>query len=382
MAVWTSPATPIGGTAITTAFWNVNGRDNLNYLRGLLPDAPAADYALISTGVSAATFQKIGNAQLAAGVAVANLGYTPVNKAGDAMSGGISFPQGSGITFGQTGTPGQIADSAAFSFWGARGDIARIYNAALSQIMLAISPTVVAVLGQLQAASASIVGALSAGSFSAPSATIDALSSANIAATGTLSAPVLTSTQPTGVAPLTVASTTEVANLNASRVAGKVPTATPAAGASPLADGSGKLDAWVTSSAGVPSGLIAAFEAAAAIAVGWARYTAADGRMLVGAGTTFTVTYLEANNYGASWSHTHTTPAHAHSGAPLSVSGTTGTPSGTNTTGGTGNTSADGSHTHSFSASVAGTTATDGSGTSGSSAWVIPSRAIVWAQKS
>lgn len=54
----------------------------------------------------------------------------------------------------------------------------------------------------------------------------------------------------TGTAPLVVQSTTEVANLNASRVAGKIPTATPAAAALPLADGSGTLNSWVTAAVG------------------------------------------------------------------------------------------------------------------------------------
>ena len=56
----------------------------------------------------------------------------------------------------------------------------------------------------------------------------------------------LTSTVAIGTSPFVVTSTTEVANLNASRVAGKVPTATAAANALPLADSSGRLDAgWI-----------------------------------------------------------------------------------------------------------------------------------------
>jgi len=56
----------------------------------------------------------------------------------------------------------------------------------------------------------------------------------------------ITSSVATGTAPLVVTSTTEVANLNASRVAGKIPTETPAANALPLAGASGKLDAgWI-----------------------------------------------------------------------------------------------------------------------------------------
>lgn len=56
----------------------------------------------------------------------------------------------------------------------------------------------------------------------------------------------LTSTVAIGTSPFVVTSTTEVANLNASRVAGKVPTAVAAANALPLADATGRLDAaWI-----------------------------------------------------------------------------------------------------------------------------------------
>lgn len=72
------------------------------------------------------------------------------------------------------------------------------------------------------------------------------ISSTTATLTGLVQALRFESTVATGTAPLTVASTTEVANLNASRVAGKIPTATPAAAALPLANGSGKLDAWVS----------------------------------------------------------------------------------------------------------------------------------------
>jgi len=61
-----------------------------------------------------------------------------------------------------------------------------------------------------------------------------------------------------------------------------------------------KLDA----NAAIPSGLVAWFETLAeltAAGAAWARYTAADGRLLVGAGTTFGQTFTQATNYGANW---------------------------------------------------------------------------------
>lgn len=135
--------------------------------------------------------------------------------------------------------------------------------------------------------------------------------------------------------------------------------------------------------AAVPSGLIAAFPTAAQIPAGWARYSSLDGRVPVGAGTTFGVTYTENTASGSSWSHQHTGPSHTHGAAALGIAGNTGGPSGTNTTGSTGNTSADGSHTHGVgSMDVTGTTDADGTGNTGNTAWLIPNYTIVFAQKS
>lgn len=51
----------------------------------------------------------------------------------------------------------------------------------------------------------------------------------------------------------------------------------------------------------VPSGLIASVATAAGIPSGWTRYTNGDGRLLVGAGTTFGQTFAENTAYGANW---------------------------------------------------------------------------------
>lgn len=50
----------------------------------------------------------------------------------------------------------------------------------------------------------------------------------------------------------------------------------------------------------VPSGLIASFRTAAAIASGWTRFTDGDGRILIGAGTTFSQTFTENTAAGSS----------------------------------------------------------------------------------
>jgi hypothetical protein len=194
------------------------------------------------------------------------------------------------------------------------------------------------------------------------------------------------------------------------------PTVTPGAGRVPISDASGTLDAWVTGGGGggtgtpIPPGLIAAVATAAAIPTGWVRYSAADGRLLVGAGTVGENTYSENSSYGSSWAHGHTSPAHghtspshghtgdghAHSGAGLGVGGTIdASSSGLNGrfTAGGANALPD-NHTHAFTLDVSGnvdaTTSTvqgtvasiDGTaaGINGTTL-LLPSRAVVWVQK-
>jgi hypothetical protein len=85
------------------------------------------------------------------------------------------------------------------------------------------------------------------------------------------------------------------------------------------------------------------------------------GRLLVGAGTTFSQTFTEATNYGSNW-----TPA-----SGVSVNSPTGTASSTVLMGQTSgaNTNATPDHTH--------TTSLSGTGT----AWLPPMRAGVWGQR-
>lgn len=158
--------------------------------------------------------------------------------------------------------------------------------------------------------------------------------------------------------------------------------------------------------AGFPSGGILAFETAAEIPSGFVRYTAADGRILVQAGTTFSVTFTEATSYGSSWahnhgmnnhqhdlthahdlnSHTHTGPSHQHTGPSHThtSTGLTATPGGVsaaastggadkltfNEGGGTSHDASTPSHTHgagSLTVAMGGSTAAEGTGLSGAS---------------
>jgi hypothetical protein len=170
--------------------------------------------------------------------------------------------------------------------------------------------------------------------------------------------------------------------------AGSIPTgAYGALSIDTAAIGNGQVSAGKLASGvgAVPAGLIAAFATdAARIAAGWNRYTALNGRMPVGAGTTFGVTFTEANNYGASWAHIHASCSYgvAVGGTANGGSGDhTSGPTGTGTAGGTGTTLADGGHYHTM-AGVSMLVSATGSATgdSSSASWVIPSWAVVWSQ--
>jgi len=158
---------------------------------------------------------------------------------------------------------------------------------------------------------------------------------------------------------------------------------------------SGKFQ-WRSAGVAVPAGLIASFRTAAAIASGWNRCDGGgsparpnmDGRIPVGAGTTFTVTWNENTAYGASWSHAHTTQNHSHSGSDMSLSGNTAASTdSTNSVQSTGSTSVrPTNHTHGPGAmDISGNTGfggPDGGGATSTDAWTIPSFAVVWAIKS
>lgn len=121
----------------------------------------------------------------------------------------------------------------------------------------------------------------------------------------------------------------------------------------------------------VPSGLIAAFRTAAAIAAGWTRFTDGDGRMLIGAGTTFSVTFTENTAVGSSWSHQHAaTGLTATSGTvPVLADGQTVLVNNGATT-----SVATSTHTHPAPTVTMG-------GNSANTAWQEPARIVVWAIK-
>lgn len=128
--------------------------------------------------------------------------------------------------------------------------------------------------------------------------------------------------------------------------------------------GTGRLEWQALSALGnsVQSGSGMFVPTAAQIPAGYTRYTNLDGRIPVGAGTTFSTTFTENTNYGSAWSFT-----------PLgSVVIVVGGPDQTEEGGsGADQVAADG-HSHGISSQTF---------TGSSTTWTIPSRAVVWITK-
>lgn len=103
--------------------------------------------------------------------------------------------------------------------------------------------------------------------------------------------------------------------------------------------------AWVRKASEIPSG--------------WSRITDLDGRMPVGAGSSFGVTFVEDTAYGSSWSHSHT------------ISDTSAAPTEDDLVRGDDHDwpTAPASHTHGLS------------GSTDTSAWTIPTRGVVFVSK-
>jgi hypothetical protein len=138
---------------------------------------------------------------------------------------------------------------------------------------------------------------------------------------------------------------------------------------------------------GVPNGAIVAFETLAeltAAGAAWQRYTAADGRLLIGAGVTGGATWTQATDYGTSWSHTHTGPAHTHASTGLTATSAainpTADPS-VNITGGAG-VAAIQAHTHPAPAiTMGGSTASSGTGATSAEQALPYMRGVIWGKK-
>lgn len=257
----------------------------------------------------------VDNTKLVAGSALANLGFTPVNKAGDTMTGTLTFSDTfEGIQLAGGGVlRDDVASNLETQLLANDGRFA-IYNQDTSTQLLRVR----------EADAASLFKGLT--------------------------------------------------QWNSGHFA--QPTATPTASRVPIADGSGKLNGWVD---GVPSGAVVYFQQLSeltAAGAGWQRYSAGDGRILIGAGITAGQTFSELNNVGANW-----TPA---SGL-AATAGTLVTPAViTSTAADVFGASAGGSsvsapsHQHTTpSGAITGAPALTGTGT----VWLPPMRVGIWGRK-
>lgn len=252
-----TPADPVAGTVITVAYAVANLLDPIRWLRQMTgnADPPGSNYWLRSTSTTAVSWVD------RAAEALAALGFTPVNKAGDTMTGSLTLSGATtdlsvGRNIAATGGVSAATLSASGAIAGASGTFSGAVSAASYG---AVAGTTGSFSGALAAASISSAGAIAAttglsgasvsatgagtalavtnnasigGSLSALSAAItNAITAATLTLTGLLTGVTATfsglvtaqrfqSTQTTGTAPFTVASTTGVTNLNADMVDG------------------------------------------------------------------------------------------------------------------------------------------------------------------
>jgi hypothetical protein len=336
---WTNPVNPVGGTVITVTYAVTNILEPLRWLRLMTgnADPPGTAYVAISDSVSAVTWKKIptdaiadgavtsaklfagaalGNladgsipaAKLAPGAAVANIGYTPVSTAGGTLTGELAAPS---YAVNSGGSLWRWSASGPSTFFGVPALINPIELQQSGSIHLtgpvtvngnqvidtSNDDTICHAASAATAANATQVGGRT------PSATPAANAIPIADGAGKLDAWITGGATP---GPHTHSGDALLpASLN-----GAPTSSTPGAGRIPIADVSGKIDAWVTpASFSIPSGLGMWVRTAAEIPAGFVRETSLDGLIPVGAGTTFGQTFTETTSYGSSWAHSHSVPS-------------------------------------------------------------------------
>lgn len=311
-----TPADPVAGTVITVAYAVTNLLDPIRWLRQMTgnSDPPGSNYWLRSTSTTGVTWASRDTEVMAA------LGYTPVNKAGDTMTGSLTFSTNtSGIVLSGSG---QLFDVSGL------GTLFRPHNDAFglqqqnSTGMMTVTPS----------------GAL----FPQP-----------------LQALTLAATVATGTPPLTVASTTVVPNLNAD-----------------LLDGMHAADIISTAaSGGVPAGVIAMWLTSMTPPSGWVIETNLANVFPGGVNGSGTGLFGALNSTGGATQHFHDQSQHVHSGPSHAhslnnhthgFSGTTASSGSTDGLGNNGGTSVNTtSHTHGFGGTTGGNTGDTGGAGSG-----------------
>lgn len=395
-----TPSNPVSGTVITVAYAVANILDPLRWLRSMTgnADPPGTSYVVVSTSPTSTAWMKVPSDALAAGAAAANVQASGISSF--TCSG--TFTTGSISCTGNLGVGGQVS---AQQYTGGTTAAGGVSAAGFAAGGAGVSST-----GPIDAGNSQIstTGTVQAGVFNGGTTASGGVSAQGVAAggAGISSAGQFFSSLGPGSAPINVSSTTQCPNLNAAFLNGL--TASDILAAS----GGGSI-------VPLPSGMIVAFQQASEIPSGWGRYTAADGRFLVGAGAASgtantPAAFAENSNAGSSdWQHTHgqtsvgvtlssvsissvSLSGHATGGATDFAGASTSTLNGRFTAGG-GNALPD-NHTHplngiSLNASVGGTVAgstaggtlssagATSAGTTAGFAWIPPSRAVVWARK-
>lgn len=314
MAVWTSPFTAVTNTVVSSSDFNAGIRDNLLYLRQFLSADPgAADKVLVSSGAAAAGWTAMADPTILTAVKVA--AATPLAASFTALQ--VANKSG----FFEVNSPGSGGPTGAGTWY--------CFNLVETNV-----PTThgVQIAIDINNPDEIYVHETIAG---VPGAWRKIWTSGNDGSASNLDAHLLDGNSlGNGSGQVPVSNGALNVNLNAQMLGGST----------------------LAQINQVPSGLGGFFATAGGIPSGWTRYSAADGRLLVGAGTTFGQTFTENNPVGANW-----TPF-------VGAAGFTGTAADAITVqAGTGASASATSHQNSLS--IAAQT------------WIPVARVVVWATK-
>lgn len=356
---WTPPSDPVTGTVITVAYAVANLLTQLRWLRGMTgnADPPGTSYCVVSNSTTSTSWSKVPADAFAANAVTTHLGYTPANRAGDVLSGDLTVTRsGSGSSTtgvlylgSNSGTKFLQWDGSQFNLTG--GPLVVGGNATVPGDLMAYRPGA-PTTGVIYLNSSTTTGYLfydgtnyqlggSGQLFRGGQRVWD---SGNDGTGSGLNADTVR-----GFIPQTAAAAGRIpvadgaGKIDAWVTAGGTPgphnhagdallplslngfsvSASPFANRIPVSDASGKLDSWVTpASFSIPSGTGIWVRNAGEIPAGFARETTLDGLLLVGAGTSFD--FPAASNapvagtaYGNTWLHQHGIGALA---VPVSVS--------------------------------------------------------------
>lgn len=347
-----TPANPVSGTVITVAYAVANLLDPIRWLRIMTgnADPPGSAYVVVSDSSSGASWNKVPTDAIADGaVTTPKLadGAVTTPKLATAVSSTISANTAAAAAAQSTANTG-------------------VSNAAAAQSTANTAST--AATNAQNTANTAITNAATANTNAGNAQTT--ANNANALAASKID-------QATGDSRyfrLDVANTTH-ANITV-------------IGAALVADNITLAGVPLTPSvSGVPTGCIAGWDTGTSVPSGWTRKTAMNGRMAVGDGTTFSVTFTVGGAAGTgSWSHNHAhATTHSHDASTLTVAGNTG-----NVVGGVSGTSAGGSgsatvgdHQHlPGGLDVGGSIGVSGPGASDQAQWIPPCYVVIWMQKS